>query len=181
MSCHDDKINLYNIVHLVNINTIFKCTSIVFLADSVKIFTKNDVSYKSLHRSMVGRNFTTFRVKASSDARIALSNIHGNIQPLAYEVHIGAASNSKTLLLWKVNGQELAVHETSGILDNSQLKAFWISWQDGVIEVGEGSEPQPDTLLSWTDPKPVQIQSIAVATGLESQGGEWEFDEEGIV
>ena len=143
----------------------------------MKVFTKNDISYKSLHRSVVGTDFISFRVKSDSDARIALSNIHGNLEPLAYEVHIGAAKNSKTVLLWGINGEELTIHETSGILDPYQLKAFWISWRGGLIEVGEGTEPSSDTLISWQDPNPVEINSVAVATGLESQqGGEWEFD-----
>ncbi len=48
--------------------------------------------------------------------------------------------------------EDMDSKNTDGILDENELRSFWISWLNGHIEVGEGHQPGVNRLVDWLDP-----------------------------
>ncbi len=75
---------------------------------------------------------------------------------------------------------------TVEILKDNELKAqmtvddlldcysFWISWKDGLIEIGRGSSREDGRLVSWFDSDPYDVNIVDMSTG-ENHKGDWEF------
>ncbi|VDI77462.1 Hypothetical predicted protein [Mytilus galloprovincialis] len=61
--------------------------------------------------------------------------------------------------------------EKSGndLLESTQYRAFWISWRDGIIEVGRGLSVRNTSsrLLIWSDPEPLAIAGIFLSSEKE--------------
>lgn len=148
---------------------------------STKVYTSSQQSYRTVHRSMLDAQDTTFKVKSAHDAMLSMLRVPNNFQAPSYEIIIGAVANSKTILYVKSSTENNNVFEinTPGILSAVELRAFWISWKNGTIHFGTGENVGQNALLNYTDPLPIyrkNVHSIAVASGLGAVG-EWEFGE----
>lgn len=64
------------------------------------------------------------------------------------------------------------------ILDEEDSRNFWLSWDRGMVQIGEGRRRGLDTFLRWKVPpnKQHSVNCIAVSTGPGSKGT-WEFVE----
>ena len=49
-----------------------------------------------------------------------------------------------------------------------EFRAFWISWDGGIIRTGSGRDPTQREFLSWRDPSPFDVNYISVSSGWES-------------
>ena len=51
----------------------------------------------------------------------------------------------------------------NGVLSDTQLRWFWVSWTDGVVSYGRGSKPGLDAFGSYNDsmPSPVNYMSVS--------------------
>ena len=56
------------------------------------------------------------------------------------------------------------------------MKRFWISWEEGVIAVGQGFYPQ-FRLVEWDDPDPERVNAISLNSGLHGADppAQWAF------
>ena len=142
----------------------------------VRIDTPNDYHYIYLNDHGVdiqGHNNISFRVRAGNDAHIALSLDKNNWDTHTYEIVIGGWKNSRSVIrrcdqcLPKSN----FVHSP---LNASEFKPFWISWTNGDIRVGTGTELFAKEFLRWRDNDPEEIRHIGVSTGWGSNGT-WVF------
>lgn len=117
-----------------------------------------------------------FSVRACSSAQIALAETLGNLETNAYEIILGAYDNTQTFIRKQVGGDEAEEGnsvETPGILDCHSYRDFYISWNDGTIEVGSGHSSS-HALLTWHDSNPHEIRDFAMATG-PAGSGTWKF------
>ena len=76
---------------------------------------------------------------------------------------------------WIYRGQDgtpILTAETPNVLDCISSKEFWISWEDGKIEVRQHSA-SGRTLASWQDNEAEEIHQIALSSGTGSDGAEW--------
>ena len=110
---------------------------------------------------------------------LALTPTHEHVDVGGYSIHIGVG-NEFVLIFRGIGDEKTEVNVTNrpGILDPNNFQSFWIGWAEGFIEVGQGEVRDSSTrLLSWQDPSPIQIQSVAVASGhAEAEtGGQWQF------
>ena len=105
----------------------------------MRVVTPNSAIYQSLHHAVLGYDHVTFRLKASQEARIALTHTHTNVDTGGYVIDVGAAANSKTIIFKGIGDdrKEVQVHETSGVLNPEQFEWFWVSWKSGFIQVRE--------------------------------------------
>ena len=120
----------------------------------------------------------TFRVRAKSNAYVALSSVYGETTDKTYEIVIGGWENTKSVIRSSGNGPAIKETTTPGILNEEELRPFWISWKRQVIEVGEGSRRGQGRILHWQVPQSKQhsVNCMSVSTG-EGATGEWEFVE----
>ena len=111
-------------------------------ADSVYVVSPNNATFQS-HRSVLGHDHVTFRVKASQEARIALSHTHTNVHTGGYSIDIGGGANSVTVIFKGIGDDkvEKAIHQTAGILKPDSFEPFWLSWKSGFIEVSHMTSP----------------------------------------
>lgn len=144
----------------------------------LKAYTLAAQGYRTVHRSLIDQTQLVFKVRAQKDAKVALLIVHGNIRTASYEVEIGAQGNSKCLLKVKTSvGDIVSEVNTPSVLNEMELRAFWISWHNGTVRFGSGDSVDQNQLLSVVDPQPAyrrHIHSAAVATG-DGPNGEWEF------
>ena len=52
-------------------------------------------------------------------------------------------------------------------------KQYWIRWDDGLVEVGEGSVGNVPGIVMWKHPQPISVMDIAIFSGNSS--GSWIF------
>jgi hypothetical protein len=134
--------------------------------------------YLTLHRTVLDYQQTSFKVRAPSDAKLALLGVPSNFRALSYEIIIGAEQNTLTVIRVRSPGGEVESQVNSpNILSASELRPFWIQWINGTIELGAGDAVGVNSILKLVDPDPAyrkHIHSIAVAS-LAGETAEWEF------
>ncbi len=61
-----------------------------------------------------------------------------------------------------------------GIVDCDIMRPFWLSWNDGLIVAGSGSEVGESILMSWTNPNPWPIVAASFG-GYDNVPGRWRY------
>lgn len=84
------------------------------------------------------------------------------------QIVFGGWKNSKSAIRKKPSESEVAMVATPKILNKEEARGFWISWNDGLIQVGKEAETTP--FLMWKDPSPVPVSYFGVRTGFGSTG-----------
>ena len=138
----------------------------------------NNETYAAFH-SVLGSHFVNFKLKALTDAYIALSSAHEHIDVGGYTVALGIGAEISAIFVGTGSDKrEVKATNTAGVLDPNTFQWFWLSWADGLIEVGTGEVKDESTVLvSWNDSNPTPVQSISVASGFAEadSGAQWEF------
>ncbi|XP_071084712.1 uncharacterized protein [Haliotis cracherodii] len=148
------------------------------LSSDVSLATNTVYRYQSLHNLGVdlapGATSFTFKVRASNDAHLALLRDDGVTDQNIYEVVIGGWGNTQSVIRTGMqHANRVTVRHTP--LSASKFRDFWISWENGVISVGAGTEVGVGRFMSWRDPSPHTVRFIAVSTGWGSTGL-WQFE-----
>jgi hypothetical protein len=84
------------------------------------------------------KRWITFRLRAKADAHLALSSVYGDTERKTYEIVIGCWDNSKSVIRYGGMGTIVEEAVTLRILDGFDFRQFWLSWDRGMIQVGEG-------------------------------------------
>uniref|UniRef100_A0ACB8F2G9 C3 and PZP-like alpha-2-macroglobulin domain-containing protein 8 n=1 Tax=Sphaerodactylus townsendi TaxID=933632 RepID=A0ACB8F2G9_9SAUR len=109
-------------------------------------------------------------VKAHNNAHIALSGSPHDTAEMT-EIVIGGHQNSRTWISSSKMGEPVASAETAGLLAWEEFRSFWISWSNGVIQVGHGpSVLNESVIVSWAAPRPPEVKYIGFSTGWGSVG-----------
>ena len=128
-------------------------------------------SYSNIQYRTENRTFVTFRVKATKDAHIGLfDKIY---QYIAYEIVLGAGTNTFSVIR-RAHQTDDKAYYVGTTLNETDFRAFWISWSNGLIQVGFGNIVGHEMFMSWQDPEPIGIGVVAIS-GYYDVGGEWEF------
>uniref|UniRef100_X2B7D1 Farnesoic acid O-methyl transferase domain-containing protein n=1 Tax=Capitella teleta TaxID=283909 RepID=X2B7D1_CAPTE len=121
----------------------------------------------------------TFRVKACSDAHIAVAPTSGvDLTEAFYDIVLSGWENTRTQIRRVQNGLREDVSEpidTTGLLDCDHFKDFWVSWANNVVQVGKGIIPRHHVLLSHSLNDIYPIKAVAISTGFDHEG-EWKID-----
>ena len=113
------------------------------------------------------------RIRTCKDARILISEYLGIVTFGSYEVQIGTSENSKTRLVEYSTGVELTSIDTEGILDCERLRPFWVSWSNGEVKFGMGTDPGVKVLLTYTSAFSHSIGGLSLVSALGD--AVWEF------
>ena len=125
---------------------------------------------------MWDHDWHSFRVKACNDAFVALMQTPGNRSSNLYEVVLGGWSNQKSAIRLLKYGVNTVIVDTPNILNCTQWRRFWVSWKDGVIDVGYGPRAGVRKFMSWRDPEYFGVNGLNVASAHGSTAV-WHFSE----
>lgn len=154
------------------------CFHLLFTASSARVYTSPERGYVTLHRSLLDTQQTVFKVRSTSDARIALLSIPSNFKAPSYEITVGAKQNTITTLRCRSQSGDVVFSvDSPDILSNQELRTFWVRWINGTIEFGRGDVVGSTRVLTYEDPDPTyrkHVHSIAVSS-LASGTTEWEL------
>jgi len=131
---------------------------------SIRIDTVPTLTYNQLSKSIVQQYSIVFRVQACQDAHVALSEQFNNIQTRTYEIIIGGNGNQNSFIRDLGTSNEVKRVDTPGIMDCSHYKAFWVSWSDYLIRVGQGASVGHSSFLDWQDPEQRSFQGLTIST-----------------
>ncbi|KAF2980460.1 hypothetical protein EK904_008359 [Melospiza melodia maxima] len=137
--------------------------------EKIHISTPNKYEYQYLQKPAQMRHFE-LAVKAHNDAHLALSSGPHDMAEMA-EIVIGGQQNSRTWISSSKMGEPVASRDTPGILSWDEFRSFWISWKNGVIQVGHGTRVLNESIIvEWTVPKQLEVKYIGFSTGWGSMG-----------
>ncbi|XP_060074523.1 C3 and PZP-like alpha-2-macroglobulin domain-containing protein 8 [Ylistrum balloti] len=127
-----------------------------------------DFKYELGHRTSI-----TFSVKACSDIHVALLSRDVGACDM-YEVLIGGYANTLSTIRRGKNGYNF-VTKSSSPADCNAFKSFKITWDLGLVTVWYESEIATwHFLMSWRDPKPINVRYIGMTTG-KATSGTWKL------
>ncbi|XP_033105542.1 uncharacterized protein LOC117107852 [Anneissia japonica] len=150
------------------------CRSCKIEYDSYVIFkTKDDYKYVfyPVPLNTEGGILLNLKVTTNRDAYIGLSPQPMDSKPM-YEIGVGIHGNRVSVIrrCKQCNSEKMRV--TKGVLKN-KVTELWLSFVDGKLSVGESGQP---SFISFTDPNPIDVRYLAMATGYGSKGL-WEIAE----
>lgn len=117
------------------------------------------------------RTYIRFLVKAKESAFVSLWSSSIISDAMFYEFAFGAASTA--ISLRRDKSSIYFEHFLSDKwMSDTEFMPFWISWENGVIEIGTSSELHNNIRKSWSDPSPLNVSSAGIMTGW-GQNGDW--------
>uniref|UniRef100_A0A2K5D6R1 C3 and PZP like alpha-2-macroglobulin domain containing 8 n=1 Tax=Aotus nancymaae TaxID=37293 RepID=A0A2K5D6R1_AOTNA len=137
--------------------------------ERVHISTPNKYEFQYVQRPL---RLTRFDVamRAHNDARVSLSSGPQDTAGMI-EIVLGGHQNTRSWISTSKMGEPVASAHTAKILSWDEFRTFWISWHGGLIQVGHGPEPSNESVIvSWTLPRPPEVQFIGFSTGWGSMG-----------
>ncbi|OWK50653.1 C3 and PZP-like alpha-2-macroglobulin domain-containing protein 8 [Lonchura striata] len=137
--------------------------------EKIHISTPNKYEYQYMQKPAQMSHFD-LAVKAHNDAHLALSSGPHDMAEMA-EIVIGGQQNTKTWISTSKMGEPEASRDTPGILSWDEFRSFWISWKNGIIQVGHGTRVLNESIIvEWTVPKQLEVKYIGFSTGWGSMG-----------
>ena len=131
--------------------------------------TDDVYAYDTVWMTQSFSDSVVFNVWADSDVRVGLTEQVEDTQK-GYEVGFGVDSNKLSFIKYMDRNTSALVIETQDIL-KSDRTTLWVSFKDGLIEMGTGGDVGARTLLSWRDnDNPIKVKAISFATGHSYKG-----------
>ncbi|XP_071943363.1 C3 and PZP-like alpha-2-macroglobulin domain-containing protein 8 [Antedon mediterranea] len=136
--------------------------------ERITISTPNTYDYKYVKKPSNLQVFS-FACKAENDAHIALA-----VDPTGmdlYEIVLGGWQNTKSWITASKQGEHLVTVSTPGIVSWDEFRAFWITFENGLIVVGHGEIPSnTSTIMSWQLESEINVDYLGFSTGWGSMG-----------
>lgn len=129
----------------------------------------NDFTYAMI----LGETSHIVEVAACHGVFVELVEIPGNPRTRTYEFAIGLQENSKCELRDGIDGNLLASHN-EGLLHCTELRAFWFTWERGVIKMGTGYNVGSNMVIQYSDPNPLTVNAVGIGA-LEGVDALFEF------
>ena len=138
----------------------------------VRMHTRPTYSHRQMWYTLIGHRSFSFKVRAPSDVKVALATVPNLPSVLAYEITIGADSNTMTTIAKKGGGSHF--EQTPDILEPDSGSEFWISWGDGAVRVGKGATVNENQVIQMDDPEPYEVNAVSISTTYLVEG-DWEI------
>lgn len=116
-----------------------------------------------------GKGWISFQAQGQNDLFICFSQDITNVQKknsALYEIDLGGWNNTKTDIRIQNLGRATAsTKDPKALLRTLRGQSYWISFDNGTIEIGSGQKVGEKNILTWKDPYPWQnITAIGVGT-----------------
>ncbi|XP_076455942.1 uncharacterized protein LOC143290413 [Babylonia areolata] len=121
----------------------------------------------------------TFAVKMKAGAVIILSNDNGitdaDNNDNLYEIELGHDDNTKSSIRTSKGGEAQVEEASDRPLDKKKFRHFWVSWKDGLVEVGtrqenSGKMENRAAFLSYQSSQSFHVNHLIVASGSGEKG-----------
>ena len=104
----------------------------------------------------------TFQAKANNDIFICFSPVNHavrNTDTELYEIDLGGWDDTKSVIRIKSLDHSAKEVTTDDLLNTLDYKSYWVTLDNGQINVGTGDNPndKKSVFLSWTDPYPNRV------------------------
>ncbi|XP_048651313.1 C3 and PZP-like alpha-2-macroglobulin domain-containing protein 8, partial [Marmota marmota marmota] len=137
--------------------------------ERLHISTPNKYEFQYVQRPQRLTRFDV-AVRAHNDARVALSSGPQDTAGMI-EIVLGGHQNTRSWIATSKMGEPVASAHTAKILSWDEFRTFWVSWRDGLVQVGHGPEPSNESvIMAWTLPRPPEVRFIGFSTGWGSVG-----------
>ncbi|EMP24064.1 C3 and PZP-like alpha-2-macroglobulin domain-containing protein 8 [Chelonia mydas] len=137
--------------------------------EKIHISTPNKYEYQYMQKPARMTHFD-IAVKAHNDAHFALSSGPHDMAEMT-EIVIGGHQNAKTWISTSKMGEPVVSTDTAGILSWDEFRSFWISWKNGIIQVGHGTQMLNESIIvEWAITKQPEVKYIGFSTGWGSMG-----------
>ncbi|KAF7478414.1 Hypothetical predicted protein [Marmota monax] len=137
--------------------------------ERLHISTPNKYEFQYVQRPQRLTRFDV-AVRAHNDARVALSSGPQDTAGMI-EIVLGGHQNTRSWIATSKMGEPVASAHTAKILSWDEFRTFWVSWRDGLVQVGHGPEPSNESvIMAWTLPRPPEVPFIGFSTGWGSVG-----------
>ena len=130
--------------------------------------------YDQLWIKVKGKSHIAFGVRCCHDALLALAEELG-VASNSYEVCIGGYGNTKSSIRKEIQKPNDAEVLTPGLMSCNETRFFWVSWANGLIEMGQGLTVGLRRFLYWKDSNP-RFNVTAIGISGWNQEDEWEFN-----
>ena len=124
----------------------------------------NDYKYERVRLGVHDRERVFFAVKACKNVFLALEERPNINNVNTYEIAIGIDDNSRTAIRVKVKGPNKKGARTPSVLNCGSSVTFWVSWTGGNVRIGKGDVYGQNELVSWQDPVPHAVNSLALSS-----------------
>uniref|UniRef100_A0A1I8MIG9 Farnesoic acid O-methyl transferase domain-containing protein n=1 Tax=Musca domestica TaxID=7370 RepID=A0A1I8MIG9_MUSDO len=114
-----------------------------------------------------------FEVCCSNDCHVALTNDPHETGPM-YEIAIGGWKNTKSIIRYVGRQPDVAAAATPNIVNEHEMRGFWVRWRNQTISVGRKGESLP--FMSHQDLQMFNVNFVAICTAYGSTGS-WLFDD----
>ena len=139
------------------------------------VVTPEQYAYKTYWMTVFDTHYLIFTVRACSNAHIILANRPGIADFDSFEIIIGYNDNKETVIRRGPSAAILKNVSTPGILNCTELRDMWMSWEDNLISVGRGISAGINRILEYRDESKMKINAASFATA--GTRGIWEFNE----
>ncbi|KAM4608160.1 C3 and PZP-like alpha-2-macroglobulin domain-containing protein 8 [Discoglossus pictus] len=137
--------------------------------EKIHISTPNKFEYQYVQKPQRMTHFE-LTVKAHNNAHVALSSGPHDMAEMI-EIVIGGHQNSRTWISTSKMGDPVTSSNTAAILSWDEFRAFWISWKNGIIQVGHGTIGSNHSIIvEWTASRQPDVKFIGFSTGWGSMG-----------
>ncbi|KAG8454856.1 hypothetical protein GDO86_001179 [Hymenochirus boettgeri] len=137
--------------------------------EKIQISTPNKFEYQYVQKPQ-RMTYFDLMVKAHNNAHVALSSGPHDMAEMI-EIVIGGQQNSRTWISTSKMGEPVSIASTPSVLSWDEFRAFWISWKNGLIQVGYGTQSSNDSVIvEWATSTLLDVKFIGFSTGWGSMG-----------
>ncbi len=115
-----------------------------------------------------------FQLQACGASHIALLTRPGD-PSVGYQVTLGADRNSRSKIRTVIGQTPEVDIPTPNILVCSAFQDFWISWENGNITVGNGSDLYQNLIMFYNDSDPHIVTALSFTSGSNATQSDWLF------
>ncbi len=144
-----------------------------FSAEKAQFATDGNGDYGQLWITVRHQVYFTFKVQACANISLALSTIPGVVDINTYIVGIGNGPTGIDVIIQR-EGKEVFREAIPNLISCEMLESFWISWAEGIIQLGRGSSYGDTGFAGFKDESPFEVNSVAMTT-IGKTFGAWEF------
>ena len=107
------------------------------------------------------RNHLVFSLDTCGEVSLALSQIPGLMVYKTYLVVIGSGANNDAIEIY--SDGEVKYHQHFPCISECRhYRTFWVSWENGLINVGRGILMNVNLLASWQDTSPHLVGAVSL-------------------
>ncbi|XP_053403017.1 uncharacterized protein LOC123554866 [Mercenaria mercenaria] len=139
--------------------------NLTFYCSDVHSYEQHDLYENGIRLDM--KTAIVFQTKGMHDAHVLLQKNHSDVVNDIVEIVLGGWSNTRSVMRNQIFGQALSTYY--GPVLNNEYQWFWISWDGGCVQVGNGSKIGSNIMMNWCGLNH-SVAAMSISYGFGSDG-----------